>query len=342
MKIVQIAPLYERVPPNFYGGTERIVSYLTEELVRQGHQVTLFASGDSITKADLVSCSRRALRLDQNVADALPHHLLMLERVRQCAAAFDVLHFHIDLLHFSMVRSLARPTVTTVHGRLDLVDIAPLYALFSDLPLVSVSDDQRTPLLGANWISTVHHALPTDLLPFQPFPQGGYLAFLGRISPEKRPDLAIEIAKQAGLPLKIAAKVDKADQAYWEKIIEPMVRSQSNVEFIGEIDEAEKANFLGQAIALLFPINWPEPFGLVMIEAFACGTPVIAFRHGSVAEVVEHEVSGFIVEDLAEAVECTKQIGNLSRIEVRQAFERRFTVERMASDYLKVYAAMCS
>jgi glycosyltransferase involved in cell wall biosynthesis len=235
MKIAQIAPLYERVPPNFYGGTERVVSYLTEELVRQGHQVTLFASGDSITKADLVPCSGRASRLDPSVADALPHHLLMLERVRQHAAEFEILHFHIDLLHFSMVRSVARPTVTTVHGRLDLVDIAPLYALFSDIPLVSVSDDQRTPLLGANWLSTVHHALPVDLLPFQPSPRGGYLAFLGRISPEKRPDLAIEIAKQAGLPLKIAAKVDEADQAYWNQTIEPMIKSHSNVEFIGEI-----------------------------------------------------------------------------------------------------------
>lgn len=247
MRIAQIAPLYERVPPRLYGGTERVVSYLTEELVRLGHKVTLFASGDSLTTAESVPCCDSALRLNPAVADSLPHHLLMLEKVRQRADEFDILHFHVDLIHFSMIRTLPRKTVTTLHGRLDLSDIAPLYSAFSDVPLVSVSDAQRTPLPDVNWISTVHHALPPDLLAFQSVARGGYLAFLGRISPEKQPDIAIEIATRAGVPLKMAAKIDKADEAYWKETIEPLVRARPNVQFIEEIDEAAKAKFIGEA-----------------------------------------------------------------------------------------------
>ncbi|HZH53752.1 MAG TPA: glycosyltransferase family 4 protein [Microvirga sp.] len=337
MKIAQVAPLYERVPPKLYGGTERIVSYLTEELVRQGHDVTLFASGDSITKARLVRCCDLALRLNPAVKDPLPYHIMMLEEVRQRSHEFDVIHFHIDLMHFPLIRDFADRTVTTTHGRLDLIDLAPFYRMFPDIPLVSISDDQRKPVADANWVGTVHHGLPRNLLPFLPNPAGGYLAFLGRISPEKRPDRAIRIAAQAGMPLKIAAKVDKADQVYWDETIKPMIEAHPNVEFIGEIGEAEKADFLGNADALLFPVDWPEPFGLVMIEAMACGTPVIAFRQGSVPEVIEQGVSGFIVDTVEEAVEAVRMIKVLDRAEVRRCFDRRFTVERMAKDYLDIY-----
>ena len=337
MRIAQVAPLYERVPPKLYGGTERVVSYLTEELVRQGHDVTLFASGDSETSAKLVPCCKMALRLDPSVKDPLIYHIIMLEEVRQRLDHFDVLHFHMDILQAPLVHGIADRTVTTQHGRLDLPDLVPFYRMFRKLPLVSVSNDQRKYLRHANWVSTVHHGLPRDLLPFRPNAAGGYLAFLGRISPEKGPNRAIEIATRAGMPLKIAAKVDRVDQAYWDEIIRPMVEAHSNVEFIGEIGERDKAAFLGEATALLFPIDWPEPFGLAVIEAMACGTPIIAFRRGSVPEVVEDGTSGFVVDTIEEAVRAVRRIVSLHRIRVRAAFERRFTAERMARDYMQIY-----
>ena len=337
MRIAQIAPLYERVPPQFYGGTERIVSYLTEELVRQGHDVTLFASGDSKTSAKLVACSKMALRVDPSVKDPLLYHIMMLEEVRQRIDQFDLLHFHIDILQAPLVRDIADRTLTTQHGRLDLPDLIPFYGMFRELPLVSVSNDQHKYLRHANWVGTVHHGLPRDLLPFRPNAAGRYLAFLGRISPEKGPNRAIEIAARAGMPLKIAAKVDRVDQTYWDEIIRPMVEAHSNVEFIGEISERDKAAFLGEATALLFPIDWPEPFGLAMIEAMACGTPIIAFRRGSVPEVVEDGTSGFVVDTIEEAVRAVRRIVSLHRIRVRAAFERRFTAERMARDYMQIY-----
>jgi glycosyltransferase involved in cell wall biosynthesis len=341
MKIAQIAPLAERCPPRLYGGTERIVSYLSEELVRQGHDVTLFASGDSRTAAKLVRCSDMALRLNPAVKDHTPYHVMLLDEVRQRADEFDVLHFHIDILHFPLIRDIAERTVTTLHGRLDLPDLKPFYAAFSEIPLVSISRDQRSPLPGhVNWAGNVPHGLPRTLLPFKAEPKGDYLAFLGRISPEKRPDRAIAIAARAGMKLKIAAKVDKVDQAYWDEMIAPLIASHPNVEFIGEIDEEQKASFLGNARGLLFPIDWPEPFGLVMIEAMACGTPVIAFRCGSVPEVIDHGISGFIADSVDEAVELVSRLDELDRTAVRATFERRFTVERMAQDYLAIYRSL--
>lgn len=340
MKIAQIAPLYERIPPLLYGGTERIVAYLTEELVRQGHQVTLFASDDSRTRADLVPCSNSPLRLNPLIRDPLPYHLMMMEEIGRRADQFDVLHFHTDLVQFPLLQHLRKPTLTTVHGRLDLPDLKPFYDFFGQVPLVSISADQRRPLPDANWVRTVYHGLPADGLPFSPIARHGYLAFLGRISPEKRPDRAIEVAARCGMPLKMAAKVDKADQAYWDDIIRPLVENNPNVEFVGEINETAKGEFLGNAIALLFPIDWPEPFGLVMIEAMACGTPVIAFRQGSVPEIVEHGTSGFVVDDVDSAVRAVAQIETLSRAEVRQCFEQRFAAERMAQDYLAIYGSL--
>jgi len=342
MKIAQIAPLYERVPPKLYGGTERVVSYLTEELVRQGHDVTLFASGDSKTSANLVPCCKMALRLDPSVKDPLLYHIMMLEEVRQRLNHFDVLHFHIDILQAPLVHDIADRTLTTQHGRLDLPDLVPFYRMFRELPLVSVSNDQRKYLRHANWVGTVHHGLPRDLLPFRPKAAGRYLAFLGRISPEKGPNRAIEIATRAGMPLKIAAKVDRVDQAYWDEIIRPMVEAHSTVEFIGEIGERDKAAFLGEATALLFPIDWPEPFGLAVIEAMACGTPIIAFRRGSVPEVVEDGTSGFVVDTIEEAVRAVRRIVSLDRTMVRAAFERRFTAERVARDYVQIYQQLTS
>jgi glycosyltransferase involved in cell wall biosynthesis len=345
MKVAQVAPLFERVPPRLYGGTERVVSYLTEELVRQGHDVTLFASGDSKTSAELVRCCDIALRLNPVVLDPTPYHVIMLEEVRRRADKFDILHFHIDFLHCPLVRDFAQRTVTTLHGRLDLPHVVSLYTVFQEFPLVAVSGDQRKYLRAVNWAGTVHHGLPRDLLPFQPKASGGYLAFLGRIAPEKRPDHAIEIAAKTGMPLKIAAKVDRVDQAYWEEKIRPMVKAHANVDFIGEIAEHEKASFLGQASALLFPVDWPEPFGLVMIEAMACGTPVIALNRGSVAEVIEPGISGFIVDTVDQAVATVERVASLDRAKVRAAFERRFTADRMARDYFDIYqtlAARCA
>lgn len=338
MKIAQIAPLAERCPPALYGGTERVVSYLTEELVDQGHDVTLFASGDSITAAELVPCSERALRLQPGPLDALPYHMIMLEHVARRAHEFDVLHFHIDLMHAPLVRAFADKTLTTLHGRLDLPGLTPFYRTFPRLPLISISNAQRRPLPPVNWVKTIYHGLPRDLLSFQPEASNGYLAFLGRISPEKRPDRAIEIAVRTGMQLKIAAKVDRADQSYWEEKIEPLIRAHSNVEYIGEITELEKSAFLGGASALLFPIDWEEPFGLVMIEAMACGTPVIAFRRGSVPEVMDDGVTGFVVDTVDEAVRAVEHAVTLNRTSVRAVFDERFTVERMAREYVDTFA----
>jgi len=341
MKIAQIAPLSESVPPRLYGGTERVVSYLTEELVRQGHDVTLFASGDSRTTARLARCTDIALRLDPVVKDPLPYTIMMLDEVGRRAGEFDVLHFHVDLLHFPLIRDFADRTVTTTHGRLDLPDLRPLFAAFADVPLVSISRDQRRPLpRRINWAGNVYHGLPKDLLPFQAGGRNDYLAFLGRISPEKRPDRAIEIAARAGLPLKIAAKIDRVDQAYWDAKIAPLVASHANVEFVGEINDSQKAKFLGDARALLFPIDWPEPFGLVSIEAMACGTPVIAFRAGSVPEVIDDGITGFLVRNVDEAVAAVGRLPELDRRRVRTVFESRFTAERMARDYLAIYRAL--
>jgi glycosyltransferase involved in cell wall biosynthesis len=341
MKIAQIAPLIESVPPRLYGGTERIVSHLTEELVRQGHDVTLFASGDSLTSAELVPCTERALRLEPRLRDPLPHYMVMLDQVRRRGREFDVLHFHIDYLHYPLFRDLAARTVTTAHGRQDLPDLSAVYTVFPEYPLISISDDQRRPWPRANWLRTVHHGLPPDLHGFNPEARRGYLAFLGRICPEKRPDRAIEIARRTGLPLRIAAKVDRVDQAYFDEVIRPLL-DHPLVEFIGEIGEHEKSAFLGGAQALLFPIDWPEPFGLVMIEAMACGTPVLAWRCGSVPEIVEDGLTGFIVGDIEGAIEAVGRLGQLDRAAIRARFEQRFTAERMAKDYVAVYSSLTS
>jgi glycosyltransferase involved in cell wall biosynthesis len=335
MRIAQVAPLYESVPPKYYGGTERVVSHLTEKLVRQGHQVTLFASGDSVTKAHLVAPCRRSLRLDKHCMDQLSHQILMLERVFQYAAEFDIVHFHIDYLHFPLSRREQITHVTTLHGRLDIPDLVPLYQEFRDMPVISISNGQREPLPWANWQATVYHGLRADMYQFHDKP-GIYLAFLGRISPEKRVDRAIEIAKQVQTPLKIAAKVDPVDKDYFESVINPLLRDPL-VEFVGEIGKVEKEDFLGNAYALLFPIDWPEPFGLVMIEAMACGTPVIAYRGGAVPEVIEEGHTGFIVEGLEDAVEAVRRVPELSRKRCREIFDQRFTAARMAHDYVRVY-----
>ena len=340
MKIAQISPLMESCPPQLYGGTERVVSYLTEELVRQGHDVTLFASGNSITSARLEACCERALRLDPNVSDPVPDHLIMLDKVRRMAEQFDILHFHVDVLHYPLAVDFAARTITTMHGRLDLPELRRVHAAFRGFPLVSISNDQRLPMPPVKWAGTVYHGLPRNLLPFNPAPKGGYLAFLGRISPEKRPDLAIEIAVRAGARLKIAAKIDKVDQAYWKNVIKPMIDSSPNVEFVGEIGERDKGEFLGNADALLFPIDWPEPFGLVMIEAMACGTPVIAFRRGSAPEVIDDGVSGFLVDDVPQASAAARRVVELDRTQARAAFERRFDIERMAREYVQIYRGL--
>jgi len=339
MKIAQIAPLAESVPPRLYGGTERVVSYLTEELVRLGHDVTLFASGDSQTSARLVACAPRALRLDPQLRDPEPAHRLMMERVRSQAHEFDVLHFHTDLVHQRPFRSLARKCVTTLHGRLDLPELPPLVHEMGDMPLVSISNAQRRPLAHAHWVATVYHGLPEAVCPFNPAPRGNYLAFLGRVSPEKGLERAIEIARRAGYPLRIAAKVDRTDQEYWRGRIEPLL-ADPLVRFVGEVNEAQKPAFLGNAVALLFPINWPEPFGLAMIEAMSCGTPVIAWPHGSVPEIVQHGVSGFVVDSIEAAVAAVRDAASLERDQVREAFEERFSAARMARDYLAVYRSL--
>jgi len=337
LRIAQVAPLSESVPPKLYGGTERVVATLCDELVRQGHEVTLFASGDSKTDATLVEACPSALRLSR-CPDPLAIHLHMIERVAQRADEFDVLHFHVAPLHFSVARRLRTAHMTTLHGRLDLPPIAPLYAEFDELPLVSVSDAQRVPLPNQNWIGTVYHGLPARELRFRSEP-GSYLAFLGRIAQEKRPDRAIAIARACGCRLKIAAKVDPADVEYFKHEIEPLL-DDPLVEFIGEINEAQKGDFLGHARALLFPIDWPEPFGLVMIESLACGTPVVAFRGGSVDEIIEHGVSGFVVDTLDEAIAAATRVDTIDRRACRRAFEERFSATRMADDYVKLYSQL--
>jgi glycosyltransferase involved in cell wall biosynthesis len=335
MRIAQVAPLYESVPPKYYGGTERVVSYLTEELIRQGHEVTLFASGDSETKARLVAACRRSLRLDEQCIDQMAHQILMLEHVFQRAAEFDIIHFHVDYLHFPLSRRQPITHVTTLHGRLDIPDLIPLYQEFQDMPVISISNEQRKPLPWANWQATVYHGLPAGLYRFRAEP-GSYLAFMGRISPEKRVDRAIEIAKRIQIPLKIAAKVDPVDKDYFETVVAPLL-DDLLIEFVGEIGDAQKNEFLGNAYALLLPIDWPEPFGLVMIEAMACGTPVIAYRGGAVPEIMEEGHTGFIVEELEDAVEAVRRVPELSRKRCREVFEQRFTATRMAHDYLQAY-----
>jgi glycosyltransferase involved in cell wall biosynthesis len=335
MRIAQVAPLYESVPPKLYGGTERVVSYLTEELVRQGHEVTLFASGDSLTEARLVPCTKESLRLAADCIDPLPHHVLLVERVLAEKENFDLIHFHIDYLHYARCRTEDVPTLTTLHGRLDIPDLVPLYQRFRDMPVVSISDSQREPLPWLNWQQTVYHGLPLENLEFQAAP-GKYLAFLGRTSPEKGLDEAIAIARKAGIKLKIAAKIDRVDKSYFESVIKPLL-TDPGIEFVGEIGHSEKSEFLGGAMALLCPIRWPEPFGLVMIEAMACGTPVIAYPRGSVPEIVEDGVSGFIVNNVQQAAEAAKAVPALSRQGCREYFERRFSASRMCEDYLSVY-----
>ncbi|HEX6723036.1 MAG TPA: glycosyltransferase family 4 protein [Burkholderiaceae bacterium] len=339
MKIAQIAPLMESVPPQTYGGTERVVSYLTEALVDLGHDVTLFASGDSSTAARLVPVVPRSLRLDPDRHDWLMWHTVMLDRVFELASEFDVIHFHVDFLHYPLVRHCPTPCLTTLHGRLDVPDLLPLHRHFREQALVSISQNQRKPLGAAcRWLATVHHGLPEHLYRFRERPDD-YFAFVGRISPEKRVDRAIQVAQATGVKLRIAAKVDRVDEAYFKREIEPLL-DHPLVEYIGEITQAEKDRFIGGARALLFPIDWPEPFGLVMIEALACGTPVIAWRCGSVPEVIEHGVSGFIVADTAQAVDAARRIGEIDRGGCRRAYERRFTARRMAERYVEVYSAL--
>ncbi len=338
MRIAQIAPLHEAVPPKLYGGTERVVSYLTEALVAEGHDVTLFASGDSVTTAKLHPVWPRALRLDPSIRDSIAPHMLLMEEVCRQAADFDMLHFHMDYWSFSLFSRQKTPFVTTLHGRLDLPELQPVFNSFPQVPVVSISNAQRRPLPQANYAATVLHGLPEKLLtPRDMTPS--YLAFLGRIAPEKRPDRAIRIARAAGIPLRIAAKVDRADQVYFDDIIKPML-SGGGVEMIGEIGDAEKSDFLSGAVGLLMPIDWPEPFGLVMIEAIACGTPVVAFNRGSVPEIIEEGLTGFIVEDETSAISAVGRLGTLSRQAIRKRFEERFTARRMAEDYLRCFRAL--
>jgi glycosyltransferase involved in cell wall biosynthesis len=338
MHIAQIAPLTEAVPPKLYGGTERVVSWLTEELMALGHEVTLFASGDSVTSARLEASWPRALRLDGSVRDPNALHMMMLERVYHRAAEFDILHFHLDYYPFSLFSRQPTPFVTTLHGRLDLPEHQPVFDTFSHIPVISISNAQRRPLPQANWVRTVHHGLPENLLKPAPI-KPSYFAFLGRIAPEKGVDRAIRIAQHCGAPLKVAAKVDNVDREYFEEQILPMMKS-TNVDYIGEINDTRKSEFLSGALALLVPIDWPEPFGLVMIEALACGTPVIAFNRGSAPEVIEDGLTGFIVEDINGAIGAVDRLSQLSRTAIRRRFEQRFTARRMAQDYLAVYRSI--
>lgn len=338
MKIAQVAPLAEAVPPKFYGGTERVVSYITEELVELGHDVTLFASGDSMTKAHLEPVWPRALRLDPDVNDYIAPIFMMLEQIARCAEDFDVIHLHLDYFSYPLLRHLKVPAVTTLHGPLGLKELQALYRYYSDIPVVSISDSQREPLPHANYLRTVYHGLPSDTLHYGSG-EGGYLAFLGRISPEKAPDAAIRMAGEAGMPLKIAAKIDAVDEEYFEQTIEPLLKD-ADVEFVGEISEAQKSEFLGNAAGLLFPTGWKEPFGLVMIEAMACGTPVIAYPQGSVEEVLEDGLTGFFVADEQQGAAAIRQLPQLDRKRIRAEFENRFTAKRMAQDYVKIYETL--
>lgn len=340
MKIAQIAPLVESVPPRLYGGTERVVSWLTEELVAQGHDVTLFASGDSRTRAKLCPMVRRALRLD-GIHNSLPYNIIMLDRVAERAAEFDVLHFHIDFFHYPLFRNMAHRTLTTLHGRQDLPELPDIYRAFPHMPLVSISQHQRKPVPPVNWMGTVYHGLPEKQFR-EGGGSGGYLAFLGRICPEKGPEEAIAIAEQAGVPLKMAAKIDPVDKPYFEQVIRPLLAKSPHVEFVGEIDDSRKQEFLGNALALLFPINWPEPFGLVMIEAMACGTPIIAHRLGSVPEVVEDGLTGFAVDNRQQAVKAVAKAERLFRPSIRSRFEERFSARAMAQEYARIYRRLVS
>ena len=337
MKIAQLSPLWESVPPKLYGGTERIVSYITEELVRQGHDVTLFASGDSRTAAELNACCAKALRLnDTPIVNRDAPLILMLERALGAASEeFDIIHSHLDFLSFPMSRRSHAPVVTTLHGRLDLPELLPIFDEYAEMPVISISDAQRKPLPGANWAGTVYHGIPKDLYSLHER-SGSYLAFLGRISPEKCPDHAIEIAKRVGMPLRIAAKVDPADQAYFKQKIERLL-DHPLIEYVGEINDAEKNDFLGDAAALVCPYDWPEPFGLVLIEAMACGTPVLAYRQGSIPEIIDHGVTGYICDNINELAQAVAGIPLIDRKQCREIFERRFTVERMVRDYLALY-----
>ena len=335
MRIAQVAPLYESVPPRCYGGTERVVSYLTEELIRQGHDVTLYASGDSQTKARLCAPCARSLREDRSCQDPIAYHMLMLERVQQDAGQYDIIHFHLEYLPLPFARRLTTPSVHTMHGRLDTSELRPVFQEFREAPLISISDAQRAPLPWANWQATVYHGLPKNLHVFHETP-GKYLAFVGRVSPEKQLHTAISIAHRAGVPLKIAAKIDKRDKDYYEQVVRPLLAG-TDVEFLGEIGSRDKDELLGNALGLLLPINWPEPFGLVMIEAIACGTPVIAFNRGSVPEVLDNGVTGYIVDNEDQAVQAVQRLGRLNRRQCRRAFEQRFSAARMAADYLAVY-----
>jgi glycosyltransferase involved in cell wall biosynthesis len=340
MRIAQISPLFEAVPPKLYGGTERVVYSLTEELVAMGHDVTLFASGDSITSATLAPMRDRALRLDPSVVDWVAIYMRMFELIRRRAHEFDVLHFHTDYFPLSLFSRQDTPFLTTLHGRLDIPEFKDVYETFPDAPFVSISTAQRRPIPNLNWVRTVLHGMPANLLTPQPVKQE-YAAFLGRISPEKGVDKAIRIAGATGLKLKIAAKVDNADKKYWDNEIKPLIDASPWVEYIGEINDAQKPEFLSGAHALLFPIDWPEPFGLVMIEAMACGTPVIAYNRGSVPEVIDHGVSGFIVHDEASAIAAVNRLSELDRATVRRTFDRRFTARRMAEDYVDLYEELC-
>jgi glycosyltransferase involved in cell wall biosynthesis len=335
MRIAQIAPLVESVPPTLYGGTERVVSWLTEELVAMGHDVTLFASGDSVTRAKLEPMTPRALRL-AGVPDCTPYNINMLDKVAACQRQFDIVHFHIDFFHYPLFRRLAHKTITTLHGRQDLPGLSDVYRAFPHMPLVSISDHQRRPLPPVNWMGTVYHGMPENILR-EGGGEGGYLAFLGRICADKGILPAIEISRRAGLPLKVAAKVDPADRRYFQEEVRPVLAQNPHVEFIGEIDDARKPDFLGRAKALLFPISWPEPFGLVMIEAMACGTPVVAFNSGSVPEVMEDGLTGFVVSDIEGAVAAVSRVDRLFRPTIRSRFEERFSAGAMARDYLRIY-----
>jgi glycosyltransferase involved in cell wall biosynthesis len=338
MRIAQVAPLIESVPPRAYGGTERVVHHLTETLVEMGHDVTLFASGDSRTSARLVPVVDRALRLNPARPDAVIWHTIMVDRVREMSEQFDVIHFHIDTVHLPMATTCGTPSLSTLHGRLDLPDLYPLYRRFHQHPLVSISDSQRKPMPWANWLGTVHHGLPTDLYDFHPEPQN-YFAFVGRISPEKRVDRAIEIAIACDTPLRIAAKVDNADRVYFDEVIEPLL-DHPLVTFVGEIDDAAKNDFIGNARAFLMPVDWPEPFGLVLIEALACGTPVIAYANGAVPELLDDGVTGFVVHDQQQAIEAARSIGRIDRRVCRATFERRFAAGIMARHYVELYRAL--
>ncbi len=335
MKIAQVPPLYEAVPPKLYGGTERVVAYLTDELVNQGFKVTVFGTEDSVTKASIFPVSKQAIRLNKDCRDPLAWHILQLQQVMEHAGEFDIIHFHNDYLHFPLSKNARYAHVTTLHGRLDLPDLQPLYQKFTDVPVVSISNDQRKPLPNINWVKTIYHGLPEHLYRLGTG-EGGYLAFLGRISPEKRPDRAIEIAKRAGIKLKIAAKVDAADLNYYKTVIEPLL-DHPLIEFIGEIGEDKKGEFLGNALALLFPIDWPEPFGMVMIESIANGTPVVAFNCGSVPEVIDEGLTGFIVNSIEQAVARIPKLASFDRSLCRKVFEKRFTVSCMADNYVELY-----